>query len=95
MLLMTVHGREQAWDFDKKEWDRMDRLFPKTGLRRMCEGVIGLATPELERDVRRFFEDRKIDLGGKTLEQYLEELRIAVTMRQRDGQALSAYLARF
>jgi puromycin-sensitive aminopeptidase len=95
MLLTTVHGRELAWEFVKREWDRMDRLFPKTGLRRMCEGVIGLATPELERDVRRFFEERKIDLGGKTLEQYLEELRIAVTMRQRDGQALSAYLARF
>jgi puromycin-sensitive aminopeptidase len=95
MLLMTVHGRERAWDFVKKEWDRMDRLFPKSGLRRMCEGVIGLATPELERDVRRFFEERKIDLGGKTLEQYLEELRIAVTMRQRDGETIRAYLTRF
>ena len=95
MILMTVHGREPAWDFVKREWDRMDRLFPKTGLRRMCEGVIGLATPELERDVRRFFEQRKIDLGGKTLEQYLEELRIAVTMRQRDGASITAYLGRF
>jgi len=95
MILMTVHGREMAWGFVKREWDRMDRLFPKTGLRRMCEGIIGLATPELERDVRRFFEERKIDLGGKTLEQYLEELRIAVTMQQRDGQALGAYLTRF
>ena len=71
----------------------MDRLYPKNGLRRMCEGITGLVTPELERDVRRFFEERKIDLGGKTLEQYLEQLRIAVTLREREQNALSQYLA--
>jgi puromycin-sensitive aminopeptidase len=72
----------------------MDRLYPKHGLRRMAEGVTGLATPELEATVHAFFGERKIDLGGKTLEQYLEQLRIAVTLRTRDGAALSAYLAR-
>jgi puromycin-sensitive aminopeptidase len=39
-----------------------------------------------------FFASRKIDLGGKTLDQYLEQLRIAVTLQQRDGKHLSAYL---
>ena len=47
-LLMTVHGREPAWEFVKKQWDTMDRLYPKHGLRRMAEGVTGLITPELE-----------------------------------------------
>jgi puromycin-sensitive aminopeptidase len=73
----------------------MDRLYPKHGLRRMAEGVTGLATPELERSVHAFFGERKIDLGGKTLEQYLEQLRIAVTLRSREGSRLSAYLARW
>jgi len=94
-LLMAVHAREQAWDFVKKHWDTMDRLYPKHGLRRMAEGVVGLATPELEADVHRFFHERRIDLGGKTLEQYLEQLRVAVALREREGPALSAYLARF
>jgi puromycin-sensitive aminopeptidase len=93
-LLMTVHARETAWEFVKTHWDTMDRLYPKHGLRRMAEGVIGLVTPELEADVHGFFRDRKIDLGGKTLEQYLEQLRIAVVLRAREGAALSAYLAR-
>ena len=93
-LLMTVHARQAAWDFVKRQWDTMDRLYPKHGLRRMAEGVIGLATPELEADVHRFFQDRKIDLGGKTLEQYLEQLRVAVALREREGPALTAYLAR-
>ncbi|MBI4246549.1 MAG: ERAP1-like C-terminal domain-containing protein, partial [Candidatus Rokubacteria bacterium] len=94
-LLMSVPGREPAWRFVKDQWDAMDRLFPKHGLRRMCEGVIGLATPELERDVHAFFTERKIHLGGKTLEQYLEQLRVAVALREREGAALTAWLARF
>ena len=67
-------------------------------MRRVMLGVIAavaLATPELERDVHAFFRERKIDFGGKTLAQYLEQLRIAVALRARDGVALSKYLARF
>jgi puromycin-sensitive aminopeptidase len=93
-MLMLVHSRAQAWEFVKKQWDVMDRLYPKHGLRRMAEGVIGLATPEWETDVHRFFQERKIDLGGKTLEQYLEQLRVNVALTEREGAALGAYLAR-
>jgi puromycin-sensitive aminopeptidase len=39
---------------------------------------------ELEQDVRNSFVSRKIDLGGTTLEQYLEQLRIAVSFRERE-----------
>jgi puromycin-sensitive aminopeptidase len=94
-LLMSVAGRERAWKFVKDQWDTMDRLFPKHGLRRLCEGVIGLATPELERDVHAFFRDRKISFGGRTLEQYLEQLRVAVALREREGARLATYLGRF
>ena len=93
LLLMNVYGRERAWTFVKEHWDRMDAVFPKNGLRRMCDGVTGLATPELERDVRKFFSSRKIDLGGKILEQYLEQLRVLVRFRDQQGITLSRYLA--
>jgi puromycin-sensitive aminopeptidase len=92
-VMGNVYGRESAWTFAKTNWDTMDRLFPKQGLRRMCGGIVGLATPELERDVNEFFRSRKIDLGGKTLDQYLEQLRIAVTVRERDSQSLRTYLS--
>ncbi len=94
-VLMSVYGREAAWRFVKANWERMERLFPKHGLRRMCEGVTALATPELERDVHGFFTERKIHLGGKTLEQDLEQLRVAVRLRERESAALTRYLARF
>jgi puromycin-sensitive aminopeptidase len=91
-VLGNVYGRELAWDFVKTNWEKMDQLFPKQGLRRMCGGIVSLATPELERDVRDFFATRKIDLGGKTLDQNLEQLQIAVTVRERDSRALCTYL---
>jgi puromycin-sensitive aminopeptidase len=94
-MLMSVDTREIAWDFVKAHWDTMDRLYPKHGMRRLAEGVTGLATPELEADVRRFFDARKPQFGGKVLAQYLEQLRVAVTLRGREGAALSAYLAKF
>ena len=92
-MLMTVTAREAAWQFVKRQWDTMDRLYPKHALRRMAEGVTGLATPELERDVHEFFTSRKIDLGGKQLAQYLEQLRVAVALGEREGSPLSAVLA--
>ncbi|SPP64378.1 M1 family metallopeptidase [Nitrospira lenta] len=91
-VMGNVYGREQAWEFVKTNWDLMDRLFPKQGLRRMCGGIVALATAELEQDVRAFFLSRKIDLGGKTLDQYLEQLRIAVTFRERERDRLPIYL---
>jgi len=94
-ILGNVYGRELAWAFVKTNWEKMDHLFPKQGLRRMCGGIVNLATPELERDVRDFFTTRKIDLGGKTLAQYLEHLRITVTVRERDSIALRTYLDRY
>jgi puromycin-sensitive aminopeptidase len=94
-LLMSVDGRELAWRFVKDNWDSMERQYPPGGLRRMCEGITALATPALEEDVRRFFTSRNISLGGKTLEQHLEQLRIAVAFRQREAGNLTAYLSGF
>ncbi|MDH5669143.1 MAG: M1 family metallopeptidase, partial [Nitrospira sp.] len=90
--LGNVSGRETAWEFAKQNWDQMDKLFPKQGLRRMCGGIVHLATPELEQDVRTFFASRQNDLGGKTLDQYLEQLRIAVAFKERNGAVLRQHL---
>jgi len=76
----------------KTNWDQMDRRFPKQGLRRMCGGISGLCKPDLERDVLEFFHARKIDLGGKTLDQYLEQLRIGVSFGERCRRDLQTYL---
>ncbi len=91
-LLMSVDGRERAWAFAEENWDRLNRAWPPNGVRRVCEAVVGLASPEGERRVRAFFEAKKVHLGGKTLEQYLEQLHIVVRLREREAESLRVYL---
>ena len=93
-LLMGVHSRAQAWAFFRAKWEQMASLFPGPGIRRLCEGVLGLTSAEWEQQVQTFFRARNINLGGKTLEQFLEQLHIAVVLRQREGQSLRAHLRR-
>jgi puromycin-sensitive aminopeptidase len=93
-MLMSVHARELAWDFVKRQWDTMDRLYPKHGMRRLAEGVTGLVSRTLESDVQRFFAEKKPQFGGKVLAQYLEQLHVAVELQERERDALGAYLSK-
>ncbi len=92
-LLSSVYSRGLAWEYLQAHWETMARQYPGSAYRRMYEGVTGLVSAEWEREVREFFSSRKIVLGGKTLEQYLEQLRVAVAFQEREGAALTAYLA--
>jgi puromycin-sensitive aminopeptidase len=93
-LLASVYGRGLAWDFVKAQWQTMARLYPPSAYRRMYEGVTALISPTWEQEVRAFFATSGIHLGGKTLEQYLEQLRVGVRFQEREGDALSAYLTK-
>jgi hypothetical protein len=43
--LMSVYGRELAWDFVKGRWQEMSVLYGQSGLGRVCQGSSGLSTP--------------------------------------------------
>jgi puromycin-sensitive aminopeptidase len=94
-MLMSVYARDVAWTFVKRHWDTMDRLYPKHGMRRLAEGVTGLVTKELEADVQAFFALKQPQFGGKVLAQYLEQLHVAVELREREAAALVSSLRRF
>jgi len=91
-LLVSVYSRGLAWEYVKANWETMARQYPASAYRRMYEGVT--AQVDREQDVRDFFATRKIVLGGKTLEQYLEQLRVAVRFQEREAAALATYLAK-
>ena len=71
------------------------RDFTQAGLGILCEGLAGLATPELERGVREFVAAHRVSLGGNVLARELERLRIVVALREREAVALRTYLTRF
>jgi puromycin-sensitive aminopeptidase len=101
-ILTSVYGRKLAWEFVKGHWQEMGLLFGQSGLNRVCQGLIGLSTPELASDVDQQVRMIKIGgqplqryLGGKTLEQILERLRVFVSLREREGENLQDFLAEF
>ena len=92
-LLGSVYAREMAWRFVKEHWRTMARQYPPSAYRRLYEGVTALVRRDWEEDVRAFFAANGIDLGGKTLDQYLEQLRVAVLFQEREAATLAGYLA--
>ena len=80
--LLNKHGRERAWSFMKAHWNEMNRLFPDNAIPRMCEGVVGLVSAELEKDVVSFFLAHPVKQGSKQIEQHLERLRVAVACQE-------------
>lgn len=82
-ILLNKDAREKAWSFIEEHWDEMLAKYPDNSIPRMCEGIVGLVTPELEADVRRFFTQHPVKQGAKQIEQHLERLRIGVACKER------------
>ena len=82
-ILFNKDAREKAWAFMKAHWEEMLRQYPDNSIPRMCEGIIGLVSPELEADVKQFFAQHPVKQGAKQIEQHLERLRIAVASQER------------
>lgn len=82
-ILLNEQAREKAWAFMKARWEEMLRLYPDNAIPRMCEGIVGLVTPEFEADVREFFAKHPVKQGAKQIEQHLERLRVAVLCQER------------
>jgi puromycin-sensitive aminopeptidase len=82
-LLLNRRARERAWSFLKTQWNEMNRQYPDNAIPRMCEGIIGLVTPDLETDAKDFFTTHPVKQGTKQIEQHLERLRVSVDCQQR------------
>jgi puromycin-sensitive aminopeptidase len=82
-ILFNKDARDNAWAFMKSQWEEMLRQYPDNSIPRMCEGIIGLVSAELETDVKQFFAQHPVKQGAKQIEQHLERLRIAVASQAR------------
>jgi hypothetical protein len=49
----------------------------------MSEGIIGLVTPKLEKDVKDFFAVHPVKQGSKQIQQHLERLHVSVVCQDR------------
>jgi puromycin-sensitive aminopeptidase len=89
-LLANPKVRYEAWEFVRQNWEVMISKYPDSALPRMCEAMVGLLDRATE--VNAFFEQHKVRLGNKIIEQHLERLAVAVAFRAREGARLEAAL---
>jgi puromycin-sensitive aminopeptidase len=89
-LLLNPSSRYTAWDFARAHWDEMIQKYPDNALPRMCEAVVALL--DREDEVKKFFAEHRVRLGGKIIDQHLERLSVAVGFRNREGKTLQATL---
>jgi puromycin-sensitive aminopeptidase len=81
-LLMNTECRYEAWSFLKQNWEKMMGQYPENAIPRMAGGITALV--DQENDVDEFFKTHKVKQGGRTIEQHLERLHIAVAFKQRE-----------
>ncbi len=89
-LLANNVSRIEAWEYVKRNWETIVGKFPDSALPRMCEAINGLLDRQAE--VEEFFQQHKVRLGGKLIDQHLERLSVAVAFRNREGAGLGASL---
>ena len=90
-LMTNLDGGDLAWDFVKAHWAEIVERFPDNTHVRMLAGITALSTPALVADVESFFKGHTVKQGQKTLDQYLERLRINLAFRERESAVLSSY----
>ncbi len=89
-LLLNNTFRYEAWDYMRAHWPDMILKYPDNALPRMCEAVVALL--DREDEVKKFFAEHRVRLGGKIIDQHLERLSVAVGFRRREGVNLQAVL---
>ena len=89
-LLANNVSRIETWEFVQHNWETIVSKFPDSALPRMCEAINGLLDRQSE--VEAFFQQHKVRLGGKLIDQHLERLAVAVAFRQREEPGSKASL---
>ena len=83
-----------AWNYMTANWDAMVSKYPTSGMVRMAAAVTGLDTPEMQNEVAAFYATHEVKSGNMAISQALEQLRINVSLRERETQKLIAHLAK-
>lgn len=91
-VMMNVQGRKLAWEHMKDRWDYVTTKYPDNSIARMLEGITALVCPEMEKDVLNFLKEHPVKQGGKTIDQHIERLNVAVRFKEREGKNLGSAL---
>lgn len=93
--ILTKRGHECAWDFLKQEWDAVLRRYG--GNMKMMVHILDGAlevfdNEERAEEIEQFFVDNPVPNARRTILQSLETIRIRAAWRERDYNAIAAWL---
>ncbi|MDR3616696.1 MAG: M1 family metallopeptidase [Candidatus Obscuribacterales bacterium] len=94
LMSSNPHKAKAAWNYMTTNWDAMVSKYPTSGMVRMAAAVTGLDTPELQKEVEAFYATHEVKSGNMAISQALEQLRINVSLRERETQKLIAHLTK-
>lgn len=90
-VMMNDLASTYAWDFVKKNWEHMVKIYPNKGVIRMVEAISALSTPELEADTTAFLATHPVKDGEKAVPTFLEHQHINTLFRQKVAASVAAY----
>jgi puromycin-sensitive aminopeptidase len=96
-IIATAAGNEIAtepvWQFVKANWEKIQSVFPENGIVRMCGAIVpSLDTVSQEKEAQEFFKAHKVKTGEMALAQALEQLRVNVSLRERETKRLGEHV---
>lgn len=91
-LFLNPEGGKATWEFVKNNWARMVEAFPLQGIIRLCDGITALVDPQLEPELREFFQTNNVRGNEKALAQNLETLSIANRFLTREAAQFKSLL---
>jgi len=91
-LLRNRSAGPDLWGEVRRRWSECLDTFPPMTFRRLVEGVSALSRPETVADVKAFFSETPVPMAAKALAQNLELLDANLGTRQREVEAVGAWL---
>jgi puromycin-sensitive aminopeptidase len=92
-LLGNKYSKDFAWDYLRANWEKVKTAFPTNMVPGIARACASLDTPAKAAEVREFFAAHEVKAGAMAVAQMLEQLSIAVRLRQSETDRLLAYLA--
>lgn len=93
-VLLNPHGRTLAWQYLKKNWERIGESYGKGNhlLSRLVGVLNRNTTKEVYLDVKKFFKTHSAPAAERTIEQTLEQIDSNIKWLSRDGKKLEKWL---
>jgi aminopeptidase N len=97
LIIGLVHspwGAEAAWSFMTTRWDALTaKLETFQGIPGLISSMSAFCSTDKANAIRAFFAQHPVPSSQRTIQQQIEKVESCATLKTRQGQALSGWIA--